>query len=410
MTRPRTTARETLGILFFGEDWGRHNSTGQYLARELARRHPVLWVDSLGLRTPRLNLTDLARIAGKLARFSRRNTRPMAAGSALDVVTPLAIPFYRSRLVRHVNRLLLARQLAQARRRAGLVRWVVITACPATADIVGRLGAEAVAYYCADEYAEQPGLDAALVRRLEHQLLEHVDVVVASALRLAERKAQLHGNVCYLPHGVHYGHFRRAVDGALPCPDDLATVPRPRLGYVGLLGEHVDFAALTRLARELPEAQLVLIGPVEDACASRLPQGANVHYLGPRPHESLPAYLAHFDVCLLPWLNNARNRNANPTKLREYLAAGCPVVTTPVEEAAPLAHLIRTAADAAAFVAETRAALAEGDPARRRARSDAMGDADWSQRAAELWGFIEAARRRRVAAPRTATAVLRQGG
>jgi glycosyltransferase involved in cell wall biosynthesis len=410
MTRPRTTARDTLGILFFGEDWGRHNSTGQYLARELAHHHPVLWVDSLGLRAPRLNPTDLTRIAGKLARVLRGNTRPTAAEAPVRVLTPLAIPYYRWRLIRHFNRLLLARQLARARHQAGLERCIVITACPATADIVSRLDAEAVAYYCADEYAEQPGVDAALVRRLERELLEHVDVVVASAQRLAERKARLHGNVRYLPHGVHHGHFRRAIHETLPCPADLAALPRPRLGYVGLLGEHVDFAVLAQLARELPQAQLVLVGPVEDACAGRLPQGANVHHLGPRPHEALPAYLAHFDVCLLPWLNNERNRNANPTKLREYLAAGRPVVATPVEEAAPLAHLFRTAGNATAFVAETRAALAEDDPAHRRARSDAMAEADWSQRAAELWDVIEVARRRRGAAPHTARAVLDQGG
>ncbi len=409
MARPRTTARDSLGILFFGEDWGRHNSTGQYLARELARHHPVLWVDSLGLRTPRLNLTDLTRIAGKLARVLRRDTHPSTGEAPVRVLTPLAIPYYRSRLARYFNRLLLAHQLARARRQAGLRRWVVITACPATADIVGRLDAEVVAYYCADEYAEQPGVDAALVRRLERELLEHVDVVVASAQRLAERKARLHGNVRYLPHGVHHSHFRRAVDGTLPCPADLAAVPRPRLGYVGLLGEHVDFAVLDRLARELPQAQLVLVGPAEEACVARLPRGANVHHLGPRPHQALPAYLAQFDVCLLPWLNNERNRNANPTKLREYLAAGRPVVATPVEEAAPLAHLFRTAADATAFVAEVRATLAEDDPARRRARSDAVAEADWSRRAAELWDVIETARRRR-AAPHTAHAVLDQGG
>lgn len=409
MRRLRTTARGPLGIIFFGEDWGRHNSTGQYLARELSRRRPVLWVDSLGLRTPRLNLTDLSRMAGKLARLFRRRSRPTPHTGAIRVVTPLVIPFYRSRWVRRLNRLLLQRLLAKERRASGLARVVVITACPATADIVGCLGSEATVYYCADEYAEQPGVDADLVRELERALLRHVDVVVASARHLAARKAQHHPNVRYLPHGVHYEHFARAADGTLPCPADIRDIPRPRLGFVGLLGEHVDFAAIDHLARELPDASLVLVGPVEDACVARLPRRDNIHYLGPRPHEAIPHYLAHFDVCLLPWLNNERNRNANPTKLREYLAAGCQVVTTPVSETEPLSHLLRTAEDPAAWVTQTRAALQAADTVDRAAVSRHMADATWRHRAEEMWAIIAAVCRARDEETMLIT-LLEQGG
>ena len=137
----------------------------------------------------------------------------------------------------------------------------------------------------------------------------------------------MHPNVHLVEHGVDHEQLSRAVNEELPIPLELASLPRPIFGFVGVVGEWVDLDLLAALARGRPDASIVIIGPVlvpHGPCAD-LP---NVHWLGARDHGSLPGYLRLFDVGLIPFKHVPLTHNANPIKLYEYLAAGVPVVST----------------------------------------------------------------------------------
>lgn len=396
-TAPPDTLASDRWLVFFGEDWCGHNSTGQYLATGLAERHPVLWVDSLGLRSPRLRVRDLRRIVDKLGAFVRslrtrrqKSTAPgLLPGAAANVVvvSPLAMPWLRYGWVRRINRWFVGAYLRRAARQYGIVRPYVITACPATVDVVDALNPERVIYYCADEHSVFPGMDAALVGRIEGELLARVDRVIATSRALVRSKSRHHGDVRYLPHGVNWAHMHTALT-ASHRTGELPAVGSPIAGFIGQISDHVDLDLLASVAAALPFVRFVIVGPVVEP-APALPAGDNIQYVGAQPYADLPAWLSRFGVALMPFADTPRVRYAHPTKVREYLAGGCPVVATPHPELDGLSPFVTTAATALEFAAAIRRVL--GDPPDREAVSRSVAADDWSERAREFEALVVAA-------------------
>ena len=396
---PRGATWDGRWLVCFGEDWGRHNSTAQYLALALAAEHgaTLVWIDSLGLREPRLNRTDVLRVLSRLGRWTRgevraaRGTGPAHTSTVdLHVVSPLALPFLRFAIVRRLNRAWVGRQLRRARRGLGVTAPLVMTASPASVDVLDCLDPVCRVYYCADEHASLPGMDASLVTALEVELLDRVDLVFASSRALVARKAALHPAVTYLPHGVAVRHFARALEPGLAIPPELRELPRPIAGYVGLIGRHLDLASIAATGAALAGGSVVLIGPVEEGL-DNLPQSTNIHYLGPRPHSELPAWLRAFDVALLPWNDGERNRFAHPAKVREYLAAGCPVVARDHPELAEFGSAVTRTASPVEFAAVVAARAAEPVSAEQRAGiAAAVSQHDWSARARTVSAAVTA--------------------
>jgi glycosyltransferase involved in cell wall biosynthesis len=203
----------------------------------------------------------------------------------------------------------------------------------------------------------------------EAALLEAADLVIyGTRAQLHGERESVGGQAIVFDPGIDLRHFDPQRSGDEP--SDLDSVPRPRIGFAGVLAhETVDLALLDLLARELPWAHLVLIGDVRGSVAS-LTARPNVHVLGPRPYTEIPAYEAAFDVAILPWVVNEVNRTTLPQPIKEYLALGLPVVATPFGDVEHFEHLVRTASTHAAFVAAVRRTLHDGglgDPASRRA-------------------------------------------
>jgi len=374
---------DTDSLLFFGEDWGRHNSTGQYLALALKRSYRVIWWDSLGLRRPSLTPADIGRAAAKLLRFAGRLVarRREDPEDDMEVVTPLVIPYHGPRWVGRVNAALVR---ALAAREGAYPPAIVIAACPAAADVMERIPARLKVYYCADEYSSLPGMDENKVRSLERRLLAAVDVVVASSRTLVEEKGKQHKNVRYLPHGVDYESFSRAVMTPRS-PPELERVSRPIVGFVGLVDEHIDLDLIAFLARSFPEVEFVFVGPVE---VDNPPRRSNIHYLGPRPHRRLFGYLAQFDVGIIPYRRGPFAENANPTKLREYLAAGLPVVSVPVPEAKAISPHVQFAENPPEFAHTLGELLSKPRKSSRKTISLSVKEQSWSARGEALETII----------------------
>jgi glycosyltransferase involved in cell wall biosynthesis len=368
-------------IVAFAKDWHEDPTSNHHVLRELARTRRVLWLNSLATRTPKLSSgRDLGKIRRKLAEFARG---PVNVENDLWVVTPLVLPLPGSAVARAINRQILRATIRALRLRLGIKQFELWTFLPNTADYIGTLGEDLAVYYCVDEWSLFSYLDRAQTVAAERRVLERVDAVFAINHALADAKRAVNHATYVSPHGVDHALFARALDPALPVPADLEALPRPRIGFYGTLRDWVDFELLAYVARTRPQWSIALIGQaLGDLSALR--GLTNVHLLGQKRHDELPAYCKGFDVGMIPYRIEERMTFVNPLKLREYLSAGVPVVSTPVPEVVRYSHMCQIAATPGDFVAAIETALADNTPAARRARSDAMTQETWSARVAQV--------------------------
>jgi glycosyltransferase involved in cell wall biosynthesis len=366
-------------LICFGEDWGRHPSTAQFLVRHLLGGFRVIWINSLGWRTPRLRAGDFTRALRKVRAAARGVERPHPN---LILYTPLVLPWYRTAAVRRLNAGLLHRAVDGLTRRHGFSRYTLMTTYPVPVELFHRMNRVRRVYYCADEYTSFPGLRPDLVRTLERRLLADVDVVVTTSQTLYEAKSRVHPNVVYLPHGVDTDHFAKAADPATPVPQDVASLARPIIGFFGLLADWVDVPLLREVARARPAWSVALIGNVATDVGP-LKGLSNVHLLGQKPYASLPGYCRGFDVAIIPFRQNELTMRANPIKLREYLAAGKPIVSTPLPEVLQFGELAQAAECANEFVRKIEHCLSE-DPSLPARRMASVRHQSWAARATEL--------------------------
>jgi UDP-galactopyranose mutase len=218
----------------------------------------------------------------------------------------------------------------------------------------------ATIYDCMDELSAFKNAPPAL-REQEAALLERATLVFTGGQSLYEAKRSLHPHVYAFPSSVDATHFRSA---RLPqqSPADQESIPHPRLGFYGVIDERFDRTLIAQAADARPDWHFIFLGPIVKIEPSELPQGPNIHYLGSKPYEELPAYLAGWDVALLPFAHNDSTRFISPTKTLEYLAGGIPVVSTSIRDVvSPYGEqgLVRIADTPATFVAAVQEALDE---------------------------------------------------
>ncbi len=333
-----------------------------HLTERLATEGPTLYIESVGARPPRAH--DWRRVLPRLLRSLRPLRR---AGPHLWVFSPLPLPLYRrggavanSRWVGRQVRALLA-----------LRRWAVETAWifhPMGLGTAMEARAKGVIYYCVDDYAANPGVDAATVRGLEAELARQSDLTITTGEPLARRLCEIARRVEVLPNVADTELFgRSATDVQHPVLAALDKLPRPVLGYLGNLAAYkIDLELIAAIARLRPDWSVALVGPanlgdVERGITGRaMPQ--NVHFMGPVPHAVAPAAMDRFDVALLPSARHEVMQASFPLKFFEYLLRGKPVVARPLPMLEPFRAWFDAADTAEQFVAAATARLAE-DPA-----------------------------------------------
>jgi glycosyltransferase involved in cell wall biosynthesis len=363
-------------IVCFSKDWGESRTSNHHVLLELARHNRVLWIDSVATRSPDWSSTrDRARIVRKLAEFTGG---PRREGRSLWRVTPLVLPWPHAPLARAINRRLVRATIRLATERLGMDAYQLWTFLPTVPDWLDDPRATLKVYYCTDEWSLFRGMDSAGIVAAERRVLEQVDLVLATCDGLVETKRRSHPNVVLAPHGVDHAAFSRALQADAVLPDDLAALPGPRIGFHGTLDDWVDVELLAEIARRRPDWSFVLLGP-EIVRAVALDGLANVHRLGPRPHAELPSYAAGYAAALVPYRLVERMRFVSPLKVREYLAAGVPVVSTALPEVMRLEG-VSVAQDAASFVAALERAIAEDSLESRLRRSASVAGDTWRRR------------------------------
>jgi UDP-galactopyranose mutase len=228
---------------------------------------------------------------------------------------------------------------------------------------------------------------------LEQELIERSDVVFTGGSSLFEAKKDRHPNVHCFPSSVDRAHFAKA-RARLFDPADQEDLPRPRLGFYGVIDERFDTELLARAAEMRPDWSFVMVGPVVKISDEDLPKRSNIHYLGSKTYDQLPAYLSGWDVALMPFAMNESTQFISPTKTPEYLAGGKPVVSTPVKDV--VRHYgelegVRIASSAEEFIAACDEALELS----RNGESDWLAEADlmlsassWDTTQARMAGLV----------------------
>lgn len=293
---------------------------------------------------------------------------------------------------RRVRRLIapLARRLrAQLDERLDWRSAVALVISPVWTPWLHELPFARVVYDCIDELAvhvTRPNLHE-MYEKWERELIARSAAVVVTAERLGQTVLGIRRDACVrlIRNGVDAERFERLAAG--PRPGDVGV--GPVVGFVGALYDWVDFALIAEVARAMPDVRFVFVGPRREGGDSRAADGlANVTFLGARPYDAVPAYVAAFDVCWVPFKQNDVALAANPVKIYEYLAVGKPVVSTPVADMDHFGGLIASAASPVTMVAALRAALA-GDPAAAAARRRFARANSWRSRAAEYAALAE---------------------
>lgn len=362
-------------IIYFGTDWNAENRTSvHHIARGLARHHELLYFECPGLRAPSgTSGRDLRRIFGKLAAAWAPPRHPMPN---VTVRTLLQLPFHRLPGMKAVNRFLLHLQVHRAIKSARwnrpdiehtLISWFV---APHVASLAGRIDEELVVYYCVDDFAAFPGVDAQAVKRWEDRLCAAADVVFVSSATLIDSMSRRNRNVVHSPHGVEVDHFARARTRSDVRPG-LLPDSGPIIGFFGLVAEWIDLDLVGRLASKHPEWQFVMIGRIA-VIPDSLPQLPNLRFIGQVPYDRLPEYGAFFDVAIIPYRLTRQVLHANPIKLREYLAMAKPIVTVSTPEIDLMGDHVTIAATDAEWEDGIRSALTGQDPEARIARQAAV--------------------------------------
>ncbi len=314
-------------------------------------------------------------------------TRPAPGVSVLVPHLPMAMDAPQG--IAAQRRLLDAHLAAMARDE--LLLWYLT---PMSLDFTEHLAARVTIFDCMDELSAFMGAPPELVAK-ERQLLARADVVFTGGHSLWQAKKSQHANAHSFPSSVDTGHFA-AARAPLPEPEDQAGIGHPRMGFFGVIDERFDSELVGQLAAQRPDWQIVLIGPVVKVDPATLPRQSNIHYLGGKTYAELPVYLAGWDVALMPFAINDSTRFISPTKTPEYLAGGCPVVSTPIQDVVSDygdSGVVSIADSPAAFIAAIEALLdAKQDPQFLRRVDEVLGDRSWDKTCAAMKEHIQCLR------------------
>ena len=284
----------------------------------------------------------------------------------VEIVSPVAAPFPWSAWARPINRSLVARRTAARALtlRDPLTIWTFLPTPTAIDTVRASLRPTSVLiYYCVSDFSTI-GNDPRRLRAAEDELLSLADLVFVNGQTLRSHFQQRHPRVRVYPFGANTEQFDPGQEPSEP--SDVASIPRPRLGYVGGLHRHLAIDWLRKAATALPDVSIVLVGPQQpDVDLTALRKLPNVHLIGPRPHRDLSGYIAAFDVCLIPYAPSAYMDSVVPTKLFEYLAMDRPVVSSDLLELRSLLTSpspVTLAGSADAFLTAVRERLAKPVP------------------------------------------------
>ena len=310
-------------MIVFGEDFGGLPSSTQHLVKHLPKMRKIIWVNSIGLRQPKLNRNDCLRTIAKLLGHTKQDfSYPSQVPDNLHIVNLRTIPAPKSHLSRQLAKSMMLNQLLPVLKKHDIQQPILWSSLPTAADLCGHLNESSVIYYCGDDFSALSGVDHQVVTEHENKMVQKANIILGASEAICAKFPR--NKTLLLPHGVDLDLFSKPAPKAADFPNN----GRPVAGFYGSLSSWIDYELINYVALNLPNWDFVFIGPINMPYYP-LPRLTNIHYLGPKPHHQLPCYSQHWQASLLPFKSNKQIQACNPLKLREYLAAGAPIIATP---------------------------------------------------------------------------------
>lgn len=376
-------------ICFGGVDYWYHNR-GHYdpqMMRKLKQRVPVLYVNSIGMRTPQVSEGHMfaRKIARKLASLFRGFTK---VEERFGVLTALSLPAGGKGYIQRLNAFSLSVQVKWAAQRMGIKRPALWIACPPAVSVLPHFKECFTIYQRTDLFEAYYDVDDQMIRAYDRTAKQQADLVLFCSTKLFDAEHSQCNRAAFIDHGVDFDRFSEAGIATRPDlePPDVRHLPRPRVGFVGGIDSNTFDPDLFRaIARQLPNHQFILVG----SCS--FPKGwisePNVTLVGRKPYDSVPHYMAACDVLIMPWNQREWIEYCNPVKTKEYLAVGRPVVSTYFPEIERFRDLVSVQLTPELFAAEV--ARAAKEPGSAEKRRDRVETDTWSSRADLVWSEIQ---------------------
>lgn len=382
-------------LIVFSDDWGRHPSSCQHLIRHLLSQFPVLWVNTIGMRQPRLDWFTVVRGWEKLRQWFRHPWRSHAKWHEVaqnpQVLNPIMWPSIRFRWERRLNGVLLRRQLTGPISKLPRPR-VLVTTIPLVADLISHLPVDRWVYYCVDDFRQWPTMAGRVIAEQEVTLVRAADVVIAAGQRLAQHIGELGRTPHILTHGVDLEMWTKPVESPIPevILQQTRHLEKPWIVFWGSIDWRMDADFVAALANRLNRGTVLLIGPVID-CDPVLRKLPRVVLLGSVPYPVLPWFAQQAAVLIMPYRRGGGMEELEPLKLREFLATDRPIVVRDL----PGNRLWQDALDlvdtAEEFVAHVLLRIEKGVPPSHLAARARVQEEGWPAKARQFaaWLFPE---------------------
>jgi glycosyltransferase involved in cell wall biosynthesis len=372
----------------------------QQIMSRMAQQNQVLYFEP-GRNPDRSHMSEMRRNLPNFAAL-----RPRTVAPNLTVIpTPSSLPYARKNLpatvlqattpaVANVNTAIIALQVRRAMRMFKVKSPILWLYEPRQIGLAGMFGEKLVCYYNYDEMSGFAGNEriSELLRHYDERMCLRADVIFSTSRGQWEKRRKLNPNTYFIPNGVDFELFNRALDPATAVATDLTGIKKPIIGYAGWLGYQIDPALLVRVARAYPQCSLVLVGPdslpPSDA-SEQLHHMSNVHFLGQKELHHLPGYLKAFDVALIPYKVGGHVLTVYPLKLHEYLASGRAIVATALPELRAFSDTVRIAEEDDHFIAQIGQALEDNSPQAVAARVAVARENTWDRRVLDIYKSLE---------------------
>lgn len=380
----KTESADLPSLLVFSDDWGRHPSSCQHIVGNLLGRYRVVWVNTIGMRTPSFNLATFKRGLEKLTQWIRRPKQEAAElPEGLTVLNPQMWPWFTRPRDRKLNRYLLRRALKKVTQSTDQPV-TAITTLPIVADLIGELNVERWVYYCVDDFSVWPGLDQKTLKDMESELIQRVDSIIAVSDTLQDRIGRDRRTSELLTHGVDLEFWTRSTPSKLPI--EVEQLPGPVVTFWGVIDKRMDTGFVKQLAAELSAGTILLVGPQQDPDPELLAL-ERVRVLPPVAFETLPSLAAASDVLIMPYIDADVTRAMQPLKLKEYLATGKPVVVRDLPATQPWGDCLDLAETPEEFSALVRERLNNSLPAAQTQSRGRLANESWSAKARQFEEF-----------------------
>ncbi len=378
-------------FIVFSDDWGRHPFSCQHIMQSFLPHNRLLWVNTIGMRTPTLSVYDMQRALGKIRSWlqpTKNTAQNQELPPNLRIISPFMIPYNTYGAVRTFNAKNVVKAVNEAAQAWGFTDPIVLTTQPLSVDYMGKLHEALTVYYCVDDFIHWPGMNQPeLVQGMENSLVAQADLIFAVSESLCTSRQNGKDPTRLLTHGVDLAHFAKAAQEQ-ERPAELAHISQPIIGFYGLIDGRFDIALVEDILKNKPHWQIVCIG-TKLIPLDILEKYPNFHSIDAISYELLPSYASCFDVAFIPYHINAQTEAINPLKLREYIATGKPIVTTPMREAARFEKAIHIAERGPAFIQALEGALQEKKNPSLRAQY--LQGESWQDKAALVATWIEEA-------------------